>query len=82
MDVLQTTAHWRACGPTALDARTMQGPYQPCDWNRSLTTSPTPRLASLAAASPAHALAQDVVVQHAVELFAASHGGLERLAPC
>lgn len=42
---------------------------------------PTPVLLSLATASPDHELAQDLVVHHAGELFAASHGGVERLAP-
>ena len=36
---------------------------------------------SLATATPAHDLPQDVVAENAGELFAASHGGLDRLAP-
>lgn len=46
-----------------------------------MTPSPTPRLVSLATATPAYDLAQDVVAAHAGALFAASHGGQERLAP-
>ncbi len=44
-------------------------------------TTAHPRLLSLATATPAHALSQDLVVQHAGALFAASHGGAERIAP-
>ena len=46
-----------------------------------MTPPSTPRLVSLATATPAYDLDQDVVAAHAGELFAASHGGQERLAP-
>lgn len=42
---------------------------------------PSPRLLSLATATPKHTLPQELVAHHAGELFAASHGGVERLLP-
>lgn len=45
------------------------------------TSPPTARLVSLATATPAHNLGQEAVAERAGELFAATHGGFERLKP-
>lgn len=47
--------------------------------NRS--SSPVPRLCALATAWPKHVLDQTAVAAHASRMFAATHGGFERLAP-
>lgn len=45
-----------------------------------MITPPIPRLVSLATATPAYDLPQDVVTHHAGALFGRSHGGPERFA--
>ncbi len=50
-------------------------------WNPRLPSTLTPRLVSLATAVPAHDIPQELAIAHAGELFAATHGGVARIAP-